>query len=50
MLVQRRRDQAAASKLMRKLLKKHGFAPTQVTTGKLRSYRAAFRDIGLTTS
>ncbi|WP_247895459.1 IS6 family transposase, partial [Azospirillum brasilense] len=48
MLVQRRRDQAAASKLMRKLLKKHGFAPTQVTTDKLRSYRAAFRDIGLT--
>lgn len=32
---------------MRKLLKKHGFAPTQVTTDKLRSYGAAFRDIGL---
>ncbi|OYD83775.1 IS6 family transposase [Azospirillum brasilense] len=47
-LVQRRRDKAAARKLMRKLLKKHGFAPTQVTTDKLRSYGAVFRDIGLT--
>ena len=47
-LVQRRRDKAAALKLMRKLLKKHGFAPTQVTTDKLRSYRAAFRELGLT--
>jgi hypothetical protein len=28
LLVQRRRDKAAAVKLMRKLLKKHGFAPT----------------------
>ena len=47
-LVQRRRDKAAALKLMRKLLKKRGFAPTQVTTDKLRSYGAAFRDLGLT--
>ncbi|OYD80437.1 IS6 family transposase [Azospirillum brasilense] len=47
MLVQRRRDKAAARKLMRKLLKKHGFFPTQVTTDKLRSYGAAFREIGL---
>lgn len=31
-LVQRRHDKAAAIKLMRKLLNKHGFAPTQVTT------------------
>jgi putative transposase len=46
-LVQNRRDKAAATKLMRKLLKKQGFAPTQVTTDKLRSYGAAFRDIGL---
>ncbi|KAA0685016.1 IS6 family transposase [Azospirillum brasilense] len=36
MLVQRRRDKAAALKLMRKLLKKHGFAPTEVTTDDLR--------------
>ena len=47
-LVQRRRDIAAALKLMRKLLKKHGVAPTQVTTDQLRSYGAAFREIGLT--
>ncbi|CAO3437717.1 IS6 family transposase [Azospirillum endophyticum] len=47
-LIQRRRDKAAARKLMRKLLKKHGFAPTQVTTDKLRSYGAAFRELGLT--
>lgn len=46
-LVQRRRDKAAALKVMRKLLKKYGFAPIQVTTDKLRSYGAAFREIGL---
>ncbi len=33
---------------MLKLLKKYGFSPTQVTTDKLRSYGAAFREIGLT--
>jgi len=37
-LVQHRRDKAAARKLMRKLLKKRGFALTQVTTDRLRSY------------
>lgn len=41
-LVQRRRYKAAARKLMRKLLNKHGFAPTQVTTDKPRPYGAAF--------
>ena len=46
-LVQRRRNKAAARKLMRKLLKKHGFAPTVIVTDKLRSYSSAFRDIGL---
>jgi len=46
-LVQRRRDKAAAKKLMRKLLKKQGFAPTVVVTDKLKSYSSAFRDIGL---
>jgi len=35
-------------KLMRKLLKKQGFAPTEITTDKLRSYGAAFGGIGLT--
>jgi putative transposase len=38
---------AAAVKLMRKLLRKQGFAPTRVTTDKLRSYSAAFRHLGL---
>src|SRR5271167_2189915 len=46
-LVQRRRDRSAAIKLMRKLLRKQGFAPTRVTTDKLRSYGAAFRHLGL---
>ena len=31
-LVQRRRDRFAAVKLMRRLLRKQGFAPTRVTT------------------
>jgi putative transposase len=47
-LVQRRRDKAAARRLMRKLLKKQGFAPAVVTTDKLRSYGAAFTELGLT--
>src|ERR1700746_1317948 len=46
-LVQRRRDRSAAVKLMRKLLRKQGFVPQQVTTDKLRSYGAAFRHLGL---
>jgi transposase-like protein len=46
-LVQRRRDKRAALKLMRTLLKKQGFAPAVVTTDKLRSYGAAFGEIGL---
>ncbi len=37
-LIQSRRDKAAALKLMRKLLKTHGFAPRVVVTDKLRSY------------
>ena len=47
-LVQRRRDAQAAKKLMVKLLKKHGFAPSRVVTDRLRSHPAAFRAIGLT--
>ena len=47
LLVQRRRDKAAAVKLMRKLLKKLGFAPTVLVTDKLRSYGAARSDLGL---
>jgi putative transposase len=48
MLVQRRRDKRAALRLMRKLLRKLGFAPKSLTTDKLGSYRAAFRHLGLT--
>jgi transposase-like protein len=47
LLVQRRRDKAAAVKLMRKLLKKQGFAPEVLVTDKLRSYGAAMSEIGL---
>src|ERR1700739_1145889 len=43
MLVQRRRDSRAALRLMRKLLKKQGFAPKSPTTDKLGSYAAAVR-------
>ena len=46
-LVQRRRDKHAARKLMRKLLRKQGFAPAVVTTDKLRSYGAAFAELSL---
>jgi hypothetical protein len=47
LLVQRGRDKAAAVKLMRKLLKKQGFAPDVLVTDKLRSYGAAKSEIGL---
>src|SRR5437667_2727053 len=48
MLVQPRRDTRAALRLMRKLLKKHGFAPKLLVTDKLRSYAAAFRRLRVT--
>jgi putative transposase len=48
MLVQRRRDTRAALRLMRKLLKKQGFAPKLLVTDKLRSYSSAFRHLRLT--
>ena len=47
-LVQRRRDKRAALKLMRKLLRKLGFAPRFAVTDKLRSYAAAFAVLHLT--
>ena len=46
-LVQRKRDKAAALRLLRKLLLKHGFVPTAIVTDKLGSYGAALRDFGL---
>ena len=48
MLVQRRRDSRAALRLMRKLLRKQGFAPKLLVTDKLRSYASAFRRSRLT--
>ena len=48
MLVQERRNKAAALRLLRKLLKSHGVHPETFTTDKLASYRAAARDLGLT--
>jgi transposase-like protein len=47
LLVQRRRDASAAARLMRKLLKKHGFAPDVLATDKLRSYAAAKSELRL---
>ncbi len=47
-LVQSRRDTRAAKRLMRKLLKKQGYAPRVLVTDKLRSYGAANRVMGLT--
>ena len=46
-LVQRRRNLVAAGKLIRALLEKQSFAPSVITTDTLRSYRAAFSDLGL---
>jgi putative transposase len=34
-LIQRKRDTRAAARLMRKLLKKQGFAPTEIVTDRL---------------
>src|ERR1700730_18589147 len=48
LLIQPRRDKRAAVRLMRKLLKKQGFAPKLAVTDKLRSYAAAFRALHLT--
>jgi putative transposase len=45
-LVQPRRDKAAALRLVKKLLKWQGFAPTVIVTDRLTSYRAALPVIG----
>ena len=47
LLLQPKRDKAAALKLMRKLLKKQGYAPGALVTDKLGSYGAARRELGL---
>ena len=46
-LVQSRRDTRAAVRLMRKLIKKQGFAPEVLVTDRLGSYGAAKRKLGL---
>ena len=45
-LVQARRDKAAALKFLRALLRRQGFVPTAIVTDKLKSYRAAIREVG----
>ena len=47
LLIQPKRDTAAALRLMRKLLKKQGYAPDQLVTDKLGSYGAAKRELRL---
>ncbi len=47
-LVQSKRNAKAAKRLLRKFLKKQGWAPARMITDKLRSYPVAFRSIGLT--
>lgn len=45
-LVQKRRDKAAALKLLKKLFKRQGFTPEAIVTDGLPSYRAALRELG----
>ena len=47
-LLQPKRDQRAARKLMRKLLKKQGMAPDEWVTDKNPAYGAALRELKLT--
>ena len=44
-LMQRRRNKAAAKKFLKKLLKKQGYAPRVLVTDKLKSYAAAKKEI-----
>lgn len=46
-LVQRRRCARSAERLLRKLLKKQGYAPRRITTDKLKSYPVATRKMRL---
>src|SRR5215213_3030476 len=47
LLVQSKRDTKAALRLMRKLLKKQGYAPDELVTDKLGSYGEARRELHL---
>ncbi|CAL9331036.1 hypothetical protein SUDANB146_00070 [Streptomyces sp. enrichment culture] len=44
-LMQNRRDKAAARRFFRRLLKKTGAVPRVIVTDKLRSYGAAHREV-----
>lgn len=44
-LMQRRRNKAAAKKFLKKLLKKQGYAPRMLVTDKLKSYAAAKKEL-----
>ena len=46
-LVQKRRNKAAALKLLRRLLKNQGVVPETITTDGLASYGAAIEDLGI---
>jgi putative transposase len=46
-LVQARRNNRAAIKMMRKLLKSQGFTPAAIVTDKQPSYGAALSDLGM---
>jgi len=46
-LVQSKRNAKAALKLLRKLLKRQGFAPSRIVTDKLRSYPVAIKAVCL---
>ena len=46
-LVQSKRNAKAALKLLRKLLKRQGFAPSRIVTDKLRSYPVAIKAVRL---
>ncbi len=46
-LVQSRRNAKSARRLIRKLVKKQGFAPATLVTDKLKSYGSAIRGLGL---
>ncbi|MEL6442360.1 MAG: IS6 family transposase [Cyanobacteria bacterium J06621_8] len=46
-LIQKRRDAGAAKNLMLRLLQKQGLIPRVIVTDKLKSYSAAFKEMGL---
>jgi putative transposase len=47
MLVQSRRDKAAALRLMRKLMKNQGVSLIELVTDRLKAYGSAARELGL---